>query len=57
MGIDKAVGRSLMKRLISLFGLGLVKGGAVSGVKIRRALRNNDKEINLVNSFSLVFWS
>ena len=30
MGIDKAVSRSLMKRLISLSGLGLVNGGAVS---------------------------
>ena len=36
-----------MKRLISLSGLGLVKGGAVSGEENRRALRNNDKEISL----------
>ena len=36
-----------MKRLISLSGLGLVKGGALSGEKIRRVLRNNDKEISL----------
>ena len=36
-----------MKRLISLSGLGLVKGGAVSGAENRRALRNNDKEISL----------
>ena len=36
-----------MKRLISLSGLGLVKGGAVSGPENRRALRNNDKEISL----------
>ena len=49
MGIDKAVSRSLIKRLISLSGLGLVKGGAVSGAKVRRALRNNDKEISLDN--------
>ena len=49
MGIDKAVTRSLMKRLISLSGLGLVKGGAVSGAKLRRELRNNDKEISLDN--------
>ena len=41
--------RSLMKRLISLSGLGLVKGGAVSGAENRRALRNNDKEISLDN--------
>ena len=38
-----------MKRLISLSGLGLVKGGAVSGAENRRALRNNDKEISLDN--------
>ena len=36
-----------MKMLISLSGLGLVKGGAVSGAENRRALRNNDKEISL----------
>ena len=36
-----------MKRLISLSGLGLVKGGAVLGAENRRALRNNDKEISL----------
>ena len=36
-----------MKRLISLSGLGLVKGGAVSVAENRRALRNNDKEISL----------
>ena len=47
MQIDKIVSRSLMKRLISLSGLGLVKGGAVSGTKIRRVLRNNNKEISL----------
>ena len=41
------VTRSLMKRLISLSGLGLVKGGAVPGAENRRALRNNDKEISL----------
>ena len=45
----KVVSRSLMKRLISLSGLGLVKGGAVSGAENRRALRNNDKEISLDN--------
>ena len=39
--------RSLMKRLISLSGLGLVKGGPVSGAENRRALRNNNKEITL----------
>ena len=33
MGIDKAVSRSLMKWLISLSGLGLVKGGTVLGEK------------------------
>ena len=38
-----------MKRLICLSGLGLVKGGAVSGEENRRALRNNDKEISLDN--------
>ena len=38
-----------MKRLISLSGLGLVKGGAVSGAENRRALRNNDKEISFDN--------
>ena len=43
----KAASRTLMKRLISLSGLGLVKGGAVSGAENRRALRNNDKEISL----------
>ena len=43
----KAASRSLMKRLISLSGLGLVKGWAVSGAENRRALRNNDKEISL----------
>ena len=36
-----------MKRLISLSGLALVKGGAVSGAENQRALRNNDKEISL----------
>ena len=36
-----------MKRLISLSGLGLVKGGTVSGEETRRALRNNNKEIRL----------
>ena len=36
-----------MKRLISLSGLGLVKGGAVSGAENGRALKNNDKEISL----------
>ena len=36
-----------MKRLISLSGLGLDKGGAVSGAENRRALRNNNKEISL----------
>ena len=36
-----------MKRLISLSGLGLFKGGEVSGAENRRALRNNDKEIRL----------
>ena len=41
--------RSLMKRLISLSGLGLVKGGAASGAENQRALRNNDKEISLDN--------
>ena len=49
MEIDKIVSRSLMKRLISLSGLGLVKGGAVSGAKIWRVLRNNNKEISLDN--------
>ena len=49
MGIDKAVSRSLMKWLISLFGIGMVKGGAVSGAKNWRELRNNDKEISLDN--------
>ena len=49
MEIDRVVGRSLMKRLISLSGLGLVKGGAVSGAKIWRVLRNNDEEISLHN--------
>ena len=43
----KVASRSLMKRLFSLSGLGLVKGGAVSGAENRRALRNNDKEISL----------
>ena len=33
MGIHKAVSRSLMQRLNSFSGLGLVKGGAVSGAK------------------------
>ena len=36
-----------MKRLISLSGLGLVKGWAVSLAENQRALRNNDKEISL----------
>ena len=49
MRIDKIVSRSLMKRVISLSGLGLVKGVAVSGAKIRSLLRNNNKEINLDN--------
>ena len=49
MGIDNVVSRPEMKRLISLSGLDLVKGGAVSGAKIRRILRNNDKEISLDN--------
>ena len=49
MEIDKILSRSFMKRLISLSGLGLVKGGAVSGAEIRRALRNNDKEVSLDN--------
>ena len=35
-----------MKRLLSLSGLGLVKGGVASGAKNRRALRNNDKEVS-----------
>ena len=47
MRINKVVSRSLMKRLISLSGLGLVKRGAVSRAKIRRALRNNEKKISL----------
>ena len=38
-----------MKRLISLSGLGLVKGGAGSGAKIWRALRNSNKEISRDN--------
>ena len=42
----KVVIRSLMKRLISLSGLGLVKGGTLSGAENRRALRNNDNEIS-----------
>ena len=49
MEIDKIRSRSLMKRHISLSDLGLVKGGAVSGAKIRRILRNNNKEISLDN--------
>ena len=49
MGRDKVVSRSFMKKLISLSGLVLVKGGAVSGTKIRRALRNNGKEVSLDN--------
>ena len=49
MEINKIASRSLMKRLISLSDLVLVKGGAVSGAKILRALRNNDKEISLDN--------
>ena len=36
-----------MKRLISLSGLVLVKGMAVSGAENRRELRNSDKEISL----------
>ena len=36
-----------MKRLISLSGPGLVKGGAVSGAEKQRALIDNDKEISL----------
>ena len=47
--MKKVVSRSLMKRLISLSGLGLVKGGAVSGEENWRALRINDKEIILDN--------
>ena len=43
----KGASRSLMKRLISLSGLALVKGRAVSGAENWRALRNNDKEISL----------
>ena len=35
-----------MKRLISLSGLGLVKGGVVLEAKNWRALRNNDKDIS-----------
>ena len=54
MEIDKILSRSLMKRFLSLSGLGLVKGGAVSGAKIRRALRNNNKEISLDNKRSKV---
>ena len=50
VGIDKIVSRSFMKKLISSSGLALVKGGAVSGAKIRRALRNNDKKISLDNN-------
>ena len=46
VGTDKIVSRSFMKKLISLSGLGLVKGGAVSGAKVGRALKNNDKEIS-----------
>ena len=49
MEIDKIVTRSFMKRLISLSCRGLIKEGAVLGTKIRRALRNNDKEISLDN--------
>ena len=49
MEIDKILSRSFMKRLISLSGLALVKGGAISGAKIRRALRGNDKEVSLDN--------
>ena len=49
MEIDKIVSRSLMKRLISLSGLGLVKEGAVSGAKIQRVLKNNNKEIGFDN--------
>ena len=49
MEIDKNVSRSLMKRHISLSDLGLVKGGALSEAKIRRVLRNNNKEISLDN--------
>ena len=49
MEIDKVVSRSFMKRLISLSGLGLVKGGAVSGAKIWRLLRNNHTEVSLEN--------
>ena len=45
----KVVIRSLIKRLISLSGLGLVKGGAVLGAENLRAFRNNDKEISLDN--------
>ena len=49
MGIDKAGSRSLMKRLLSLYGLCLVKGGAVLGAEIRRVLRSNNNGIRLDN--------
>ena len=49
MGIDKVVISSFMKRLSSLSGLGLVRGGAVLGAEIWKALRNNDKEISFDN--------
>ena len=38
-----------MKRLISLSGLGLVKGWVVLRAEIRRGLRSNDNEISLDN--------
>ena len=49
MGIDKVVISSFMKRLSSLSGLGLVRGGAVLGAEIWKALRNNDKKISFDN--------
>ena len=49
MGIDKVVSRSLMKMLISLSGPNLVKGGAVSRAKFRRALIYDDKKISIDN--------
>ena len=49
MGIDKVLSRSLMKRLISLSGISLVKGGAVSGPKFQRALTYDVKEVSIDN--------
>ena len=49
MRIGKVVGRSLMKMLISLSDPRLVKGGAVLGAKIWRALIYDDKEISIDN--------